>query len=192
MPVELTNLPYSMSALAPHISEETLQFHFGRHHKGYVDRLNSLIPGTEFEKSSLENIVRRSKGEIFNQAAQAWNHAFYWNSVCPGGGGCPGGEVLEAIRRSFGSFTAFQKEFSDRANSLFGSGWVWLVARPDGKLAVVSTSNAATPITGPDKPLLACDVWEHAYYIDYRNERPKYIEAWWAVVNWDFAEENLD
>ena len=192
MAIELTDLPYGMDALSPHISEEAVRFHFGQVQRSYVDRLNALVAGTEFEKSSLEYIVRKAKGDIFDQAAQAWNHAFYWNSLSPDGGGAPGGDVLEAIRMSFGSFAAFQKEFSEKAIGLTGSGWVWLIERRDAKLAVVTASDAATPLTGADKPLLACDVCEHAYSIDYRNARPKYIEAWWALVNWDFAEENFD
>jgi len=192
MAIELTDLPYGMNALSPHISEEALRFHFDEVHRSCVDRLNALVAGTEFEKSSLEYIVRKARGNIFDQAAQAWNHAFYWNSLSPDGGGAPGGDVLEAIRMSFGSFAAFQKEFNEKAIGLNGSGWVWLVERPDAKLAVVTTGSAATPLTGGDKPLLACDVCEHAYSIDYRDARPKYIEAWWALVNWDFAEENFD
>jgi superoxide dismutase, Fe-Mn family len=190
--IELTDLPYGMNALSPHISEEAVRFHFGRVHRSYVDRLNALVAGTEFEKSSLEYIVRKAKGEIFDHAAQVWNHAFYWNSLSPDGGGCPGGDVLEAIRMSFGSFAAFQKDFNEKAIGLNGSGWVWLLERSDSKLAVVTASDAATPLMGADKPLLACDVCEHAYSIDYRDAKPKYIEAWWALVNWDFAEENFD
>jgi len=191
MAIELTDLPYGMDALSPHISEEAVRFHFGQVQRSYVDRLNALVAGTEFEKSSLEYIVRKAKGDIFDQAAQAWNHAFYWNSLSPDGGGAPGGDVLEAIRMSFGSFAAFQKEFNEKAIGLNGPGWVWLIEKSDAKLVVVATSNAATPL-GAGKPLLACDVCEHAYSIDYRDARPKYIEAWWALVNWDFAEENFD
>ena len=192
MTVELTELPYGMNALSPHISEEAVRLHFGQVHRSHVDRLNALVAGTEFEKSSLEYIVRKAKGDIFDQAAQVWNHAFYWNSLSPDGGGAAGGDVLEAIRMSFGSFAAFQKEFNEKAIGLTGSGWVWLVEKPDAKLAVVTTSSAATPLTGADKPLLTCDVCEHAYSIDYRDAKPRYIEAWWALVNWDFAEENFD
>lgn len=188
---ELPALPYAMDALAPHISKETLEYHYGKHHKAYVDKLNSLIPGTEFENAKVEDIVRKAKGGVFNQAAQIWNHTFYWHSLSPNGGGEPTGKLADAIKQSFGSFDAFRKEFSDKAAGQFGSGWAWLVKKADGKLAVVQTSNAETPLTGSDKPLLTCDVWEHAYYIDYRNARPKYIEAWWNLVNWEFAAGNF-
>ncbi|HET7395570.1 MAG TPA: Fe-Mn family superoxide dismutase [Gammaproteobacteria bacterium] len=188
---QLPTLPYAMDALAPHISKETLEFHYGKHHKAYVDKLNALIPGTEFEKATLEDIVKKAKGGMFNQAAQIWNHTFYWHSLSPKGGGEPSGKLADAIKQSFGSFEAFKKEFSDKAAGQFGSGWAWLVRKGDGKLAVVQTGNADTPLTGSDRPLLTCDVWEHAYYIDYRNARPKYIEAWWKLVNWEFAAKNL-
>ncbi len=188
---ELPKLPYALDALAPHISRETLEFHYGRHHKAYVEKLNSLIPGSGFEGASLEEIVRRAKGAIFNQAAQVWNHTFYWHSLNPKGGGRPTSALADAINKSFGSVEAFQKEFSDKAAGLFGSGWVWLVKKPDGELAISQTSNAENPLTGADRPLLACDVWEHAYYIDYRNARPMYIEAWWKLVNWEFGAANL-
>ncbi len=188
---ELPKLPYALDALAPYVSRETLEFHYGKHHKAYVDKLNSLVPGTEFEKAALEDIIRKAKGVIFNQAAQVWNHTFYWHSLSPHGGGAPRGALAGALSNSFGSFEAFQKEFSDKAAGLFGSGWAWLVKKPDGKLAIVQTSNAENPLTGADKPLLTCDVWEHAYYIDYRNARPKYIEAWWKLANWEFAGKNL-
>lgn len=188
---QLPTLPYAMDALAPHISKETLEFHYGKHHKAYVDKLNALIPGTEFEKATLEDIVKKAKGGMFNQAAQIWNHTFYWHSLSPKGGGEPSGKLADAIKQSFGSFEAFKKEFSDKAAGQFGSGWAWLVRKGDGKLAVVQTGNADTPLTGGDRPLLTCDVWEHAYYIDYRNARPKYIEAWWMLVNWEFAAKNL-
>lgn len=188
---QLPTLPYAMDALAPHISKETLEFHYGKHHKAYVDKLNALIPGTEFEKATLEDIVKKAKGGMFNQAAQIWNHTFYWHSLSPKGGGEPSGKLADAIKQSFGSFEAFKKEFSDKAAGQFGSGWAWLVKKSDAKLAVATTGNAETPITGSDKPLLTCDVWEHAYYIDYRNARPKYIEAWWKLVNWEFAAKNF-
>jgi len=188
---ELPALPYAMDALAPHISKETLEYHYGKHHQAYVNKLNSLIPGTEFETATLEDIVKKAKGGMFNQAAQIWNHTFYWHSLSPNGGGEPKGKLADAIKASFGSFDAFKKEFSDKAAGQFGSGWAWLVEKGDGKLAVVQTSNADTPLAGSDKPLLTCDVWEHAYYIDYRNARPKYIEAWWNLVNWEFAAQNL-
>jgi len=187
---ELPQLPYAPDSLAPHLSKETLDFHYGRHHKAYVDKLNQLLPGSGFESASLEQIIRKAKGNLFNQAAHVWNHTLYWNSLSPRGGGSPKGALAEAIGRSFGSFEAFQKEFSEKAAGVFGSGWAWLVRSPDGALAVLQTGNAGNPLTGGDRPLLACDVWEHAYYIDYRNARPRYIEAWWKLVNWEFAAAN--
>ncbi len=188
---ELPKLPYAHSALAPHLSSETLEFHHGVHHKGYVDKLNQLISGTEFEGASLEDIVRKSTGDIFNQAAQVWNHTCYWHSLSPTGGGSPARALAEAIGRSFGSLEAFKTEFSQKAGGLFGSGWAWLVRTPDGRLAAVQTNNAGNPLTEGNRPLLTCDVWEHAYYIDYRNERRRYIEAWWKIVNWEFAAANF-
>ena len=187
MAIELPALPYDRAALEPHISAETLDFHYGKHHQTYVTNLNNLIAGTEFESADLESIVRKSQGGLFNNAAQVWNHTFYWNCLKPNGGGEPSGKLAEAINAAFGSFEAFKAEFSKTAIGTFGSGWAWLVQRADGSLALVSTANAATPLTGTDKPLLTCDVWEHAYYVDYRNARPKYVEAFWNLVNWDFA-----
>ena len=195
MAIELPPLPYDSAALEPHISAETLDFHHGKHHKTYVDNLNKLIEGTEFEQMPLEEIVRKSQGGMFNNAAQVWNHTFYWNCLKPaaqGGGGEPSGKLAELIKQAFGDFAKFKEEFSKTAITTFGSGWGWLVQRPDGSLALVSTSNAVTPLTGEDKPLLTCDVWEHAYYIDYRNARPKYVESFWALVNWDFVASNLN
>jgi Fe-Mn family superoxide dismutase len=191
MAFELPALPYARDALAPHISPETIEFHYGKHHQTYVTNLNNLVPGTEFESMSLEEIVKKSSGGIFNNAAQVWNHTFYWHSLSPTGGGEPTGRLAEAITKSFGSFAAFKEEFTKVALGTFGSGWAWLVERPDGSLGIVSTSNAATPLTGPDRPLLTCDVWEHAYYVDYRNARAKYVEAFWNLVNWDFATSQL-
>jgi len=191
MTIELPALPYARNALAPHISSETLDFHYGKHHQAYVDNLNKMIPGTEFADSDLETIIRKSQGGMFNNAAQIWNHTFYWNSLSPNGGGEPKGKLAEGIVKAFGSFATFKEEFTKVAIGTFGSGWAWLVQRTDGSLAIVSTSNAATPITGTDKPLLTCDVWEHAYYIDYRNARAKYVEAFWNLVNWDFAAKRL-
>ncbi len=188
---QLPELPYAKDALQPHISAETLEYHYGKHHQTYVDNLNKLIPGTEFENLSLEDIVKKSSGGVFNNAAQVWNHTFYWNCLSPNGGGEPSGELAEAINKSFGSFAEFKEKFSQNAITTFGSGWGWLVKKPDGSLALASTSNAATPLTGEDTPLLTCDVWEHAYYIDYRNARPKYLEAFWNLVNWDFVAKNL-
>ena len=187
----LPALPYAMDALAPHISAETLEFHYGKHHKAYVDNLNNLIKGTEFENASLEEIVKKSSGGIFNNAAQVWNHTFYWNSMKPNGGGAPTGALADAINAKWGSFDAFKEAFSKCAVTTFGSGWAWLVKTPSGELDLVSTSNAATPLTTDNKALLTCDVWEHAYYIDYRNARPKYVESFWNLVNWDFVAANF-
>ncbi len=187
----LPSLPYPMDALAPHISKETLEFHHGKHHQTYVTNLNKLIPGTEFENLSLEEIVKKSSGGIFNNAAQVWNHTFYWYCLSPNGGGEPTGALLAAIARDFGSFAEFKEKFAQTAITTFGSGWAWLVQKPDGTLALESTSNAATPLTGANKPLLTCDVWEHAYYIDYRNARPNYVTAFWSLVNWEFVAANL-
>ena len=187
MSIELPALPYARDALQPHISSETLDFHYGKHHQAYVDNLNKMIVGTEFADADLETIVKKSQGGMFNNAAQIWNHTFYWNSLAPNAGGEPKGKLADAIVKAFGSFAAFKEEFTKAAIGTFGSGWAWLVQRADGGLALVSTSNAATPITGTDRPLLTCDVWEHAYYIDYRNARPKYVEAFWNLANWEFA-----
>jgi Fe-Mn family superoxide dismutase len=188
---QLPPLPYDKNALEPHISAETLEFHYGKHHQTYVTNLNNLIPGTEFENLSLEEIVKKSSGGIFNNAAQVWNHTFYWHSLSPAGGGEPTGALAEAIVKAFGSFEKFKEEFSKTAITTFGSGWAWLVKNADGSLALVSTSNAATPLTTGQTPLLTIDVWEHAYYVDYRNLRPKYVEAFWNLVNWDFAAKNF-
>jgi len=191
MPIELPALPYAQNALEPHISAETLEYHYGKHHKAYVDNLNKLIAGTPFAEMPLEEIIRKAQGGMFNNAAQVWNHTFYWNCLSSKGGGEPAGKLGEAITKAFGSFAAFKEEFSKTAIGTFGSGWAWLVQRPDGAVALVSTSNAATPLTGQDKPLLTCDVWEHAYYIDYRNARPKYVEAFWNLVNWEFVAKQM-
>lgn len=191
MAIELPALPYDRTALEPHISAETIDFHYSKHHQAYVTNLNNLIVGTEFENADLESIVRKAQGGLFNNAAQVWNHTFYWNCLKPNGGGAPTGKLAEAINAAFGGFDAFKAEFSKTAIGTFGSGWAWLVQRADGSLALVSTSNAATPLTGTDKPLLTCDVWEHAYYVDYRNARPKYVEAFWNLVNWDFVAEQM-
>lgn len=191
MAFKLPELPYSNDALAPHISPETLEFHHGKHHKAYVDKLNTLIEGTEFENSSLEDIIKRAKGGIFNNAAQVWNHTFYWNCMKPKGGGEPTGELADAITKTFGSFAQFKDKFSTAATGQFGSGWAWLVKDNAGALAIEATSNAENPMTQGKKPLLTCDVWEHAYYIDYRNARPKYVENFWNLVNWDFVTSQM-
>jgi len=187
----LPPLPYALDALAPHISKETLEFHYGKHHQTYVTNLNNLVKGTEFANATLEEIVKKSAGGIFNNAAQVWNHTFYWNGLKPNGGGTPAGALADAINKKWGSFDEFKKAFQASAVGNFGSGWTWLVKKADGSVDIVNTSNAATPLTGSDKPLLTCDVWEHAYYIDYRNARAKYVEVFWNLVNWDFAAKNF-
>ncbi|MBU2862573.1 superoxide dismutase [Fe] [Reinekea forsetii] len=191
MAFELPELPYAIDALAPHISAETLEFHHGKHHATYVTKLNGLIPGTEFEGKSLEDIIKSSSGGVFNNAAQIWNHTFYWNSLSPNGGGEPTGALADAINAKWGSFADFQAAFNDKAVNNFGSSWTWLVKNADGSLDIVNTSNAGTPITGDQTPLITVDLWEHAYYIDFRNLRPKYLEAFWALANWEFAAENF-
>ena len=194
-PFKLPKLPFDLDALEPHISEETLKFHYKKHHQGYVNKLNDLVKGTRFEKKTLEEIIKSAKDAIFNNAAQVWNHTFYWNCMSPNGGGRPKNELAEAIDKAFGSFDKFKEEFAKTAGSTFGSGWVWLVATP--KLKIVSTSNAGTPLTEENQtPLLVCDVWEHAYYIDRRNDRAKYVDHFWKVVDWDcvaanFKQENM-
>lgn len=187
----LPALPYALDALQPLISKETLEFHYGKHHQAYVTNLNNLIKGTEFENASLEDIVKKSSAGIFNNAAQVWNHTFYWNCLKPSGGGNPTGALLAGINAKWGSVDNFKAEFTKSCVGNFGSGWTWLVKKPDGSLDIVNTSNAATPLTGTDKPLMTCDVWEHAYYIDYRNLRAKYVEIFWQLVNWDFVAKNL-
>lgn len=191
MAIELPPLPFARDALEPHISAETIDYHYGKHHQAYVTNLNNQIKGTEFENADLETIVGKAQGGMFNNAAQVWNHNFYWQCLSPNGGGAPDGKLAEAITKAFGSFDTFKAEFTKLSLGTFGSGWGWLVQRPDGSLGLVSTSNAGTPITGDDVPLLTCDVWEHAYYIDYRNARPKYLEHFWNLVNWEFVASRL-
>jgi len=188
---KLPELPYAKTALAPHISAETLEYHYGKHHATYVANLNKLIAGTEFAESSLEDIVKKATGGLFNNAAQVWNHSFYWNCLSPKGGGEPSGALADAIAKNFTSFSAFKEKLTAAAVTQFGSGWAWLVKNSDGSLAIEQTSNAATPLKDGKKPLLTVDVWEHAYYIDYRNARPAYLEAYWKLVNWEFAAANL-
>jgi Fe-Mn family superoxide dismutase len=188
----LPPLPYALDALAPHCSRETLEYHYGKHHQAYVTNLNKLQKGTEFESLSLEDIVKKSSGGIFNNAAQIWNHSFFWNCMKPQGGGEPKGALAAAINARFGSHAAFKEAFAKDAVGNFGSGWTWLVKKSDGSINIVNTGNAATPLTGGDKALLTLDVWEHAYYIDYRNQRPKWAETFVnSLVNWDFAERNF-
>ena len=188
---QLPPLPYAMDALQPHISKETLEFHYGKHHQAYVTNLDNLVRGTEFENVGLEDIIRKSSGSIFNNAAQVWNHTFYWNCLALRAGGEPKGPLAEAVSRKFGSVASFKEAFSKSAVGNFGSGWTWLVKKADGGVDLANTSNAATPLTGPDKPLLTCDVWEHAYYVDYRNRRPDYVAAFWNLVNSEFAAKNF-
>ncbi|HHT0594734.1 TPA: superoxide dismutase [Fe] [Legionella anisa] len=191
MTFTLPELPYAKNALEPHISSETLEYHYGKHHQTYVNNLNKLIPGTEFESMNLEEIIKKSKGGMFNNAAQVWNHTFYWHCLSPNGGGEPQGKLADAISKHFGSFSEFKEQFTQTAISTFGSGWAWLVQDKTGALKIISTSNAGTPMTEDLHALLTCDVWEHAYYIDYRNARPDYISAFWKLVNWDFATSNM-
>jgi Fe-Mn family superoxide dismutase len=187
----LPELPYAKNALEPHISAETIEYHYGKHHATYVANLNKMIPGTPFADMSLEDIVLKSSGGVFNNAAQVWNHTFYWNCLAPRGGGEPSGALAEAIQKGFGSFAQFKEKFTNAAVTTFGSGWAWLVKNPDGTLGVESTSNAGNPMTAGKKPLLTCDVWEHAYYIDCRNARAAYVEKFWHLVNWSFVARNL-
>ena len=191
MTFTLPKLPYELDALEPHISKETLEYHYGKHHQTYVTNLNNLVPGTEFEGKTLEEIISKSSGGIFNNAAQVWNHTFYWYCLSPNGGGEPKGELLAAINKAFGSFAEFKTQFTDCAIKTFGSGWAWLAKNKQNELSIISTSNADSPLTKSMTPLLTCDVWEHAYYIDYRNARAKYVEAFWNLVNWSFVSEKF-
>lgn len=188
----LPALPYDITALEPHISQKTLKYHYGKHHKTYVDKLNPLLEGTEFAESSLEEIIIKAPaGPIFNNAAQIWNHTFYWNCLSPNGGGAPSGKIGAKIVETFGSFESFQKEFTKKALTLFGSGWVWLVIDSDQSLSIEQTSNADNPLRKNQTPILTCDVWEHAYYIDYYNSRPDYMKAFWNLVHWEFVEKKV-
>ena len=187
--IELPKLPYEINALEPHISQKTLEFHYGKHHNGYVNNLNKLIAGTPFENKSLEEIVKTAQGGMFNNAAQVWNHTFYWNCMTPNPKKTvPTGKLMDAIVRDFGSFDAFKEKFTNACVTLFGSGWAWLVADKEGKLSIVQTSNAQTPLTEGLKPLLVCDVWEHAYYLDYQNLRANYVNEFWSIINWESVE----
>lgn len=188
---KLKKLPFDMNALEPIISKETLEYHYGKHHQAYVTNLNKMIVGTNFEDMTLEEIIMKSEGPIFNNAAQVYNHTFYWNCLAPNSGGNPGGKIAEAINETFGSFEAFKEKFSHTATTTFGSGWAWLVKDKNDKLEIISTSNAGNPLTEGKTPLLTCDVWEHAYYIDYKNARLAYIEKIWNLINWDFVSSNL-
>ncbi|MBB1270748.1 superoxide dismutase [Fe] [Shewanella sp. SR44-3] len=192
MAFELPALPYAKNALEPHISQETIEFHYGKHHNTYVVKLNGLVEGTEFANKTLEEVVKTSTGGMFNNAAQVWNHTFYWNCLAPNAGGPATGAIAAAITASFGSFEEFQAKFTDSAVNNFGSAWTWLVKKADGSLAIVNTSNAATPLTDESvTPLMTVDVWEHAYYVDYRNARPEYLAHFWQLVNWEFVNANF-
>ncbi|QIZ76730.1 superoxide dismutase [Fe] [Ferrimonas lipolytica] len=191
MAFQLPALPYAKDALEPHISAETLDYHHGKHHNTYVVKLNGLIEGTDLGSKTLEEIIKTSEGGVFNNAAQIWNHTFYWHCLAPNGGGAATGAIAEAINATFGSFEEFKAKFTDSAVNNFGSSWTWLVKKADGSLAIVNTSNAATPVSGDDTALLTVDLWEHAYYIDYRNARPNYMAAFWNLVNWDFVNDNF-
>lgn len=192
MTFQLPELPYPLNGLEPHISKETLEYHHGKHHRAYVNKLNELVPGTEFEGLSLEEIMRKAPpGPLFNNGAQVWNHTFYWHCMKPNGGGKPEGQLAKAIDQSFGSYDQFQKQFTEAGITQFGSGWAWLVKDAGGNLEIVKTGNAENPLTKNKTPLLTCDVWEHAYYIDTRNDRGKYISNFWNVVNWDFVHKNF-
>ena len=191
MTYQYPSLPYDDNALEPYISRETLEYHHGKHHKAYVDKLNALVAGTDDEKKTLEQLICTADAGVFNNAAQVWNHTFYWNCLSPHGGGKPAGELLRKIEAQFDSFSEFKMAFTQAAATQFGSGWAWLVLNSDGQLQIKQTSNADNPLRDGDKPLLTCDVWEHAYYVDYRNARPKYIENFWHLVNWDFVAHNL-
>ncbi len=191
MAFELPELPYPRDALEPQISKETLDYHYGKHHQSYLEKLNKQTSGSEFEGKSLEDIIRTAKGGLFNNAAQVWNHSFYWNCLSPQGGGAASGPIATVMEDAFGSFDEFKDKFTSSAAGNFGSGWTWLIKNKDGTLAIVNTSNADTPLTDPAvTPLMTVDVWEHAYYIDYRNARPKYLEAFWKLVNWEFVNSN--
>jgi Fe-Mn family superoxide dismutase len=188
----LPALPYAQDALAPHLSKETFEYHYGKHHQAYVTNLNNLISGTDFETLALEDIIKRSSGGIYNNAAQVWNHTFFWSCLKPNGGGAPTGALADAINAKFGSYEAFKEAFTKSAVGNFGSGWTWLVKKADGTVDIVNTGAAGTPLTTGDKALLTIDVWEHAYYIDYRNARPKFVETYLnSLVNWDFAAANF-
>jgi Fe-Mn family superoxide dismutase len=192
MSFELPALPYAQTALEPHISAETLSFHYGKHHAGYLTKLNAAVEAdASLRGKSLEDLVLSTSGGVFNNAAQVWNHTFYWNSLSPKGGGAPTGRVASLIDAKWGSFDAFKTAFSTAAAGQFGSGWAWLVLKQDGTLDIVTTGNAETPLTQGVKPVLTCEVWEHAYYVDYRNDRAAYVSAWWNLVNWEFANHNL-
>ena len=191
MSITLPQLPYALDALEPHLSKETLTYHYEKHHNAYVVNLNKLMVGTEFDAMILDDIIKKASGPLFNNAAQVWNHTFYWHCLSPQGGGEPTGTLADAINQAFGSFAAFKEQFTQAALTTFGSGWAWLVQDENNQLSITSTSNAGTPLTTGQRPLLTCDVWEHAYYIDYRNARPDYLNAFWSLVNWAFVAKQI-
>ena len=191
MAFELPSLPYEMDALEPYVSKQTLEFHYGKHHLTYVNNLNKLVIGTEFENSTLEDIIKKADGGIFNNGAQVWNHTFYWNCLCPKGSGTPSGELAKAINEAFGSFEVFKEKFSTAAATLFGAGWAWLVKNQQGKLEIIQESNAGNPLKNGFTPLLTCDVWEHAYYLDKQNRRPAYVDDFWKIVDWKAVEKRF-
>ena len=191
MTFTLPELPYNRAALEPYISENTIDFHYGKHHQTYVDNLNKLVVGSDFENSTLEEIILKAESGIFNNAAQIWNHSFYWKCLKPNGGGEPTGALADAIKSSFGTFDEFKQKFSTASVTLFGSGWAWLVKDAQSKLQIIQESNAGNPLKKGLNPLLTCDVWEHAYYLDKQNKRPAYVEDFWKIINWDFVSENL-
>lgn len=191
MAFELPKLPYAWDALAPHIDKKTLEFHYGKHHQAYVNNLNTLVPGTPFENASLETIIREADGGIFNNGAQVWNHTFYFFALSPKGGGEPKGELAVLIKNNFGSFAEFKEKFSKAAATLFGSGWAWLVKTPQGRLEIIQEPNAGNPLRNGYQPIMTCDVWEHAYYLDYQNRRPDYIQAFWNLIDWDVIDSRL-
>lgn len=192
MAFELPALPYAMDALEPHITAEIMEYHYGKHHQGYVNKLNGLVPGTEFENATLEEIIKKADGGIFNNGAQVFNHTFYWESMSPQGGGVPAGPIADALKKDFGSFEAFKERFSTAAATLFGSGWAWLVKDTNGKLDIHQGANADNPLKHGCTPLLTCDVWEHAYYLKYKNQRPAYIEAFWELLDWESVNNRLE
>ncbi len=191
MAFQLPPLPYGNADLEPHISEQTVNYHYGKHHKTYVDKVNKLTEGTSFEDATLEEIIKKADGGVFNNGAQVWNHTFYWHSLSPDGGGMPGGKLKEAIDRDFGSFEKFKEQFTASATTLFGSGWTWLVMKDDGRLDIINESNAGNPLRNGMKPLLTCDMWEHAFYLDRQNRKPEYLDAFWKLVNWDAVEKRM-
>lgn len=191
MTFELPPLPYENGELEPHISKQTIEFHYGKHHQSYVDKVNKLKEGTPFEDASLEDIIRKADGGLFNNGAQVWNHTFYWNCLKPGGSGEPSGKLQEAIEKEFGSFEKFKEKFTEAATTLFGSGWTWLVQTAEGKLEIIKKSNADNPLRDGHTPLLTCDMWEHAFYLDRQNRKPEYLEAFWSLVDWDAVASRL-